>query len=126
MLFGSSRYDFRFRRYHRAKKRVIFNRLTSSSLSDLSHSSLTDLYQTEATSDSWKKTQLKERSIPRKNIGQWICDLFKFCGNFECVYLGDRSRYRDESKSDGFLNGFLLFPDRVLTTKISTFSLCFF
>ena len=60
MLFHSSRYDFRFPRYRRVKKKVIFNRLLSLSLTltriSRSHLGLLTYpkLQTSDRRDSWK------------------------------------------------------------------------
>ena len=71
-LFHLSRYHFRFPRYRRVKRRVIFDRLPSPSfsLTRTSRSHLDSLtypkLQTSGRRDSWKRVPL-----PGKNVGHW-------------------------------------------------------
>ena len=60
MIFDSSRYDFRPRRYHRVKKGVIFDRLTSSS------SSLTRISRSRLVSLTYLNYRQMPDAIPRK------------------------------------------------------------
>ena len=59
-VFGPSRYDFRFPRYRRVKKRVIFNRLLSPSLS------LTRTSRSHLASLTYLNLQTSD-AIPGKN-----------------------------------------------------------
>ena len=107
--FDLSRYDFRLPRYHRAKKRVIFNRLLSPSLS-LTRTSRSHLasptypkLQASDRRDSWKNVVLH---FQEKYLGYQVASPFinfratlTAYGHFESSYLGNRSRYRDKSKS---------------------------
>ena len=103
MLFDLSRYDFRLPRYRRVKTKAIFNRLLSPSFSLTRnfHSHLVSLtypkLQTSDRRDSWKNVV-----FPGKNVGHEpihnIC--VKRYVNFKPLYLGNRLRYRDKSKSE--------------------------
>lgn len=87
-------------------------------ISPRSTSSLTDLYQTQAILGKKIKYAGRRSSIfPKKKCRS--VDRVKFYGNFERLYLGNRSRYPDESKSDFNRTYFLLFLDRVSMIKIS-------
>ena len=101
-LFDSSRYDFRFPRYRRVKKEVIFNRLLSSSSSLIrtsrSHlASLTYLnLQTSDGRDSWKNNSARfqeEMQVSGSRTHSQFLTL-----NFKPLYLGDHLIYRDETK----------------------------
>ena len=117
-LFDLSSYDFRFRRYPRVKERVIFNRLLSPFFSFLLGSlALADLYQVPdkwqtrfpERHDSWKDVVHISRKKCRSLVGGSIhnfCTHNSRSGNFESSYLGNRSRYRDESKSGFIWYGF--------------------
>ena len=103
MLFDLSRYNFRLPRYRRVKTKAIFNRLLSPSFSLTRnfHSHLVSLtypkLQTSDRRDSWKNVV-----FPGKNVGHEpihnIC--VKRYVNFKPLYLGNRLRYRDKSKSE--------------------------
>ena len=105
--FRLFRYDFRFTRYRRVKERIIFNRLLMLSLSLIrtSHSHLVSLTypksQTCDRRDSWKnirRTFRKNRSLDGATIHNLHC--FECCEHFRFLYLGNKLRYRDESKRD--------------------------
>ena len=109
-LFDLSRYDFRFPRYRRAKKKVIFNRLPSLRPCRLfgplaRASSLWPNPNSRQATDAipgktWEAFPRKIcRSLTRESIHN-LCTVFKRHGHFESLYLGNRSRYRDEPKSD--------------------------
>ena len=110
-LFDLFRYDFRFPRYRRVKERVIFNRLLSSFLSHTrnSRSHLVSLtytkFQTSDRRDSRKSRSTQfpgkiYRSLDGATIHNFCT--FEHYGYFESLYLGNRLRYREKSKS-GFI-----------------------
>ena len=117
-LFDLSRYDFRFRRYRRVKKKLIFNYLLfpSLSLTRTSRSHLVSLpypkLQTSDRRDSWKNAQY---TLPGKNIGHWATIPFII---FEALYLGNRLKYRDKTKRDFngtvFSTSCINFDDKIL------------
>ncbi|XP_031776461.1 uncharacterized protein LOC116415607 [Apis florea] len=76
MPFHSLCYDFRFPRYHRVKKRQM----------------------AEAIPEGKRMQFQKEISIT--GLVRNLCYNFKHYGHFERLYLGNRLRYRDESKSE--------------------------
>ena len=103
-FFHSSRYNFRLPRYRRVKKRVIFNRLPSLSLSltRTSRSHLLSLtypkFQTSDRRDSWKSTV--NVKVSRKNkVHSWISS-HRLKREILILYLSNRLRYRDKTKSD--------------------------
>ena len=105
--FRLFRYDFRFPRYRRVKERIIFNRLLTLSLSliRISRSHLVSLTypksQTSDRRDSWKnvvRTFKKNRSLDGATIQILYC--LKCYEHFTFLYLGNKLRYRDESKRD--------------------------
>ena len=126
MVFYLFRYDFRFPRYHRVKKKVIFNRLLSPSLSlirtSYSHFVLLTYskVQTSDRRDSWKNvvhiSKKKRRSGSIHNIS---LRCLKYYENFQSLYLSNRLRYRDKSKSE--FNGMVSSIFRV-DFKAKTFS----
>ena len=112
-LFHLSRYHFRFPRYHRIKKRIIFNLRPCCLLGSLARTSTLTYpkLQTSGRRDSWKKIV----RISRKNEGRELIHNFTTVlnGHFESLYLSNQSSYQNKIKTDincyiflYFLNGF--------------------
>ena len=106
MLFHLSRSDFRFSRYRRVKRRVIFNRLISLSLSltRISRSHFVSLTYTKlqisGRRNSWKdvvRVSRKKMQVRDPFITSALCKCY---GHFKSLYLGNQLRYRDKSKRD--------------------------
>ena len=120
--FHLLRYHFRFPRYRRVKKRVIFDRLPSPSFSFYSKlslaPSLTDLSQ---TADKRQTRFLEKRSTHFQEEIQVIHNRYE---NFELSYLDNRLRYRDKTKRD--FNGTVSSIPRVDFNDISIFPHVFF
>ena len=104
MLFHLSRSDFRFSRYRRVKRRVIFDRLPSpsSSLTRTSRSHLVSLtytkLQTSGRRNSWKsvvRVSRKKMQVRDPFITSALCKRY---GHFKSLYLSNQLRYRDKSK----------------------------